>query len=567
MEHVVVGYLTYRGFLLPGVKYESTDLVMLGEEDPMMVFSKPGKLVSHKEGYMPEDLIVEILSRLPVKTLIRFIGVCQQWRSVIRSSPFAAKQLSLSARNPRVLLDQIQYLYILSYPNLEVVTNIKRPNATSMEVLAACDGILCSMVDYCSTGRLELWNLATNEFRSIDIVMKERTYSDLRSMTASIGYDPRTNDYKVVACCSLKGTLELVFNIYSLRSCAWRSIDVLEQIARRCFTDRESLLSTDRSVVSWLTVDYLDFQRQRTVISFNFSDETFTETPAPDSPYPSLRYDHYKLTKLKTSHGCGVFCSPPGFYGFGSCTIDLWNLDEYGPAGSWTKLLSLSVPLLGELISVVYFSPMFWTDKELLFTRNVDRANENIFSYEMTCYDPGTGRVRSSKVPGRAFVLVHNLYNPASREIRYIDIANKDTVLCYEAFIGYDLRTIDYKVVAYCNPRLYVYSLLTGTWRSIDVDMSIARRSNFFESSLSSDRNVISWLSMEGAMVALSGNALGKPFQISAVVVNHMKPLHPSQHSPTAFEYAFHVAVDTEGRHYELRSERKRKKIDQNLID
>ncbi|GAB2221739.1 hypothetical protein Droror1_Dr00012925 [Drosera rotundifolia] len=231
-------------------------------------------------------------------------------------------------------------------------------------------------------------------------------------MTASIGYDPRTNDYKVIACCSLKEhqsamihePLQLAFNIYSLRSCVWRSIDALEQIARRCFSDRESLLSTDRSVVSWLTVDDLDSQRLPTVISFNFSDETLTETPAPDSPYPFMRYDHYKLTKLKTSHGCGVFCSPR-VHGYGRFTIDLWNLDEYNPAGSWTKLLSLSVPQL-ELISVVYSSPMFWTGKELLFTRNVHGANENIFPYEVTCYDPAdTRRVRSSKVPGRACMI------------------------------------------------------------------------------------------------------------------------------------------------------------------
>ncbi|GAB2249567.1 hypothetical protein Droror1_Dr00012926 [Drosera rotundifolia] len=145
----------------------------------MMVFSKPGQILSHKEGHMPEDLIVEILSRLPVKTLIQFICVCKQWHSVIRSSPFAAKQQSWSARNPRLLLDQRQSLSILSYPNLEVVMNIKRPTATSMKVLAACDGILCLMIDYCSTRRLELLNLATNEFRCIDIVMKERTYPDL----------------------------------------------------------------------------------------------------------------------------------------------------------------------------------------------------------------------------------------------------------------------------------------------------------------------------------------------------------------------------------------------------
>ncbi|GAB2234206.1 hypothetical protein Droror1_Dr00003448 [Drosera rotundifolia] len=40
--------------------------------DSMMVFSKPGQIFSHKEGHMPKDLIVEILSRLMILVGLRF---------------------------------------------------------------------------------------------------------------------------------------------------------------------------------------------------------------------------------------------------------------------------------------------------------------------------------------------------------------------------------------------------------------------------------------------------------------------------------------------------------------
>ncbi|GAB2280072.1 hypothetical protein Dimus_014710 [Dionaea muscipula] len=42
---------------------------------------------------LPEDVLVEILSRLPVKTLILLTCVCKQWLSLIRSPQFATKQL------------------------------------------------------------------------------------------------------------------------------------------------------------------------------------------------------------------------------------------------------------------------------------------------------------------------------------------------------------------------------------------------------------------------------------------------------------------------------------------
>ncbi|GAB2228138.1 hypothetical protein Droror1_Dr00009968 [Drosera rotundifolia] len=40
--------------------------------DPVMVFSKPGQILSHKKGHMPEELIVEILLRLMILAGLRF---------------------------------------------------------------------------------------------------------------------------------------------------------------------------------------------------------------------------------------------------------------------------------------------------------------------------------------------------------------------------------------------------------------------------------------------------------------------------------------------------------------
>ncbi|KAL6200616.1 hypothetical protein ACLB2K_030397 [Fragaria x ananassa] len=65
---------------------------------------------------VPEDVVVRILMRLPVKSLIRFTYVSKQWRSIIISDPKFAKHQFELASQQRTLCRRF---LISSYPTLE----------------------------------------------------------------------------------------------------------------------------------------------------------------------------------------------------------------------------------------------------------------------------------------------------------------------------------------------------------------------------------------------------------------------------------------------------------------
>ncbi|RHN79380.1 putative F-box domain-containing protein [Medicago truncatula] len=47
--------------------------------------------------YLPDELITQILLRLPVETLIRFKCVCKSWFSLISNPYFANSQFQITA--------------------------------------------------------------------------------------------------------------------------------------------------------------------------------------------------------------------------------------------------------------------------------------------------------------------------------------------------------------------------------------------------------------------------------------------------------------------------------------
>ncbi|GER48395.1 F-box protein [Striga asiatica] len=54
--------------------------------------------------YLSEDVLVEILARLPVKALLRLRSVCKSWKSIIGSPEFRSLHLSSKRHPSKVLL-------------------------------------------------------------------------------------------------------------------------------------------------------------------------------------------------------------------------------------------------------------------------------------------------------------------------------------------------------------------------------------------------------------------------------------------------------------------------------
>ncbi|GFS30739.1 hypothetical protein Acr_00g0013690 [Actinidia rufa] len=155
--------------------------------------------------YMTEELIVENLVKLPVKSLLRFRCISKSWYSMITYPGFIAKHLdhNKEEENGRLCVFNCDFdarrcafaVYpdkTLTVPLFEYIGGLKLKYLA--HVLGPCNGIFCLINPH---HRQALWNPAIREFRNLP----PRTISDDIHYTSKgevfgFGFDPFTNDYK-----------------------------------------------------------------------------------------------------------------------------------------------------------------------------------------------------------------------------------------------------------------------------------------------------------------------------------------------------------------------------------
>ncbi|XP_039156295.1 F-box/kelch-repeat protein At3g23880-like [Eucalyptus grandis] len=159
-----------------------------------------------------EDILIEILLRLPAKSLMRFKCVGKRWRSLISNPGFAKSHLQrLMARDlipsQRIFktspFESIDYelhdggiggdddLAVVKVHELRIGDPYWEP-----ELVGSCHGLVCLLVP----GRFFLYNPTTKESRNFpcsDLVQQD-------ALVNGFGYDPRSDDYKIVQAGGLK---------------------------------------------------------------------------------------------------------------------------------------------------------------------------------------------------------------------------------------------------------------------------------------------------------------------------------------------------------------------------
>ncbi|KAJ9683654.1 hypothetical protein PVL29_019293 [Vitis rotundifolia] len=133
---------------------------------------------------LPDDLIVEILLRLPA------------WYAVIRDPVFMAKYLDHQAN----FSDDEYSFAMLSNETLDNVStrihiSIFRDSHYRFPlVYGPCNGILCP---YSPKG-LTLWNPATREIKSLPrTTFRHSEFWECAFTFTTFGHDPKTDDYKI----------------------------------------------------------------------------------------------------------------------------------------------------------------------------------------------------------------------------------------------------------------------------------------------------------------------------------------------------------------------------------
>ncbi|XP_050219543.1 F-box/kelch-repeat protein At3g06240-like [Mercurialis annua] len=283
---------------------------------------------------LPEDLIIEILSRLPAKPLIRFKKVSKIWNSIISDPQFIKLHLQRAKQtnnNVRLLLSTFspQSLDFEAFSNGDLsnaITKVsfpeivKGPPTFYVKIIGSCDGLVCLLDDH---GTMFLWNPTTEECKKLPNP-KGAIYS---MFLHGVGYNVGTDDYGVLIASYFSG--EIIVELYTLKTNMWREIENVGPIPEE--SSGFSGIAWNGTLY-WLKVKEVSNVNKKVyvIVSFDMADEKFKEVVSlPERFDPSS--DKVSLGMPENGKLC-VFCECKG-----RCFEGL-VLNFNGGEAFWTKL-------------------------------------------------------------------------------------------------------------------------------------------------------------------------------------------------------------------------------------
>ena len=357
--------------------------------------------------HIPDDLTFSILSKLPIKSFTRFTCVQKSW-SLLFQNPIFMDMLRTNFllskhdeddENTCVLLKEMESrrpyhtsLYTLSGEKFENRVRLDLPtplheNNSFIRIMcsAGINGILCLYQDGVNDHvTIVLWNPATEEFKVVPHSHQPYENIEFNPRPFAFGYDPVTNDYKVIRIARYPiyfednwiylpdkesyfwrkdnplweedmlyddhfweghelQVYEPFLEIYSLRSNSWRKLNMDLSV----FWHDHCMMNLNE-LCHWKVNDQM--------ASFDFSNEIFFETTLP-----SFDFKDMAKTDLAVLHGSVAFIYSAIKTGY----LHIWILGELGVKESWTKLFVLGpVPCIRNPIGVRIKSVMFYLKED-----------------------------------------------------------------------------------------------------------------------------------------------------------------------------------------------------------
>ncbi|XP_058214524.1 F-box/kelch-repeat protein At3g23880-like [Rhododendron vialii] len=202
--------------------------------------------------HLPLEITIEILSRLPVKSLLRFKSVCKTWYDLIETPDFISKHLQThSTLNSTSLLvtnynreTETHQMSLLSndglhnrpinldFPFLNGRINKYTTGMGYFYIVGICNGLVCiSFSPYVYP--LILCNPSTRQLREIanSKLLDEMDcygYERVKRVTFGFGFHPSANDYKLIRIVRYFSCFEeavTLVDLYVMSTNTWTKID------------------------------------------------------------------------------------------------------------------------------------------------------------------------------------------------------------------------------------------------------------------------------------------------------------------------------------------------------
>uniref|UniRef100_A0A5B6YQ60 F-box domain-containing protein n=1 Tax=Davidia involucrata TaxID=16924 RepID=A0A5B6YQ60_DAVIN len=320
---------------------------------------------------LPGEIMVEILSRLPVKSLIRFRCVCKSWYPLLTNPNFIIMHLNhskFSTTNDSHKLvvrlhNRFTYFTVFSLycgePLSDSPVDLHIPftaDIYDLGIVGSCNGLLCVLLEQDTV----LWNPATRQFRFLP-----ELECPVWPISMGFGFHPNTDDYKFVRIASYEDAPLMItqVEVYTFSSNSWKEIEVA---VPGLIFENSSTASLQNGFLHWMAYG----TDREIIVSFDLGDEVFREIAVPDSHGISFEINR-KLSVLKESLSVIVYSTAEEK----NICFDIWVMNEYGVEESWTKQFTV-----GPLLTVS--KPLgFWKNGEVIFNYE-ENLNNVLFLYD-----------------------------------------------------------------------------------------------------------------------------------------------------------------------------------------
>ncbi|XP_059629937.1 F-box protein At3g07870-like [Cornus florida] len=360
--------------------------------------------MNRKKIFLPNDLLMDVLPRLPIKTLVRLACVSKSWYSWLTNPSFITVH-NLANNNNNLLLIRsrsgddgkgvhfsllrCENQMFYDYANLRLPLNSNNP---SLRIIGICNGVVClyssfsRLVDW---KELYLWNPSIRKTMALPPLQDPfRSHSPLMHRIG-FGYDALTDDYKVVRIVYL---YERITNgvrsppevdIFSLSTGTWRNIS---HLGLPHIID-ESPQAYVNGAAHWLT-HWIN--SVKLIVSFHMGDEVFGEIMVPGCIFVEEengfnKKSNVRVVKFQESLSLIVGCN----FKYNSSTLNIWVMKEYGISESWSKRFRIDWSG-GRVSSVADFTRkgevLFGTERGWLVAYDVE-AKRHTKSRYLVAYD------------------------------------------------------------------------------------------------------------------------------------------------------------------------------------
>ncbi|XP_031738543.1 F-box protein CPR1-like [Cucumis sativus] len=316
------------------------------------------------------DVVIQILSKLPPQSLLRFKSVCKSWYHLINHPKFVRKHLLDSFPHKHVLIKRAltnhsgkqELVFSILKFSLNGSVSIMDINLTFQEIdplLELC-GHSHGLVCLSDCDEVFLVNPMTRQFHKLPpsiLIFRGCHHDDpdhysAIPFTIGFGYDAKSSDFKVVRIVSCRGQSEarMRVEIYDLSRDKWREIGAPEICGSAACTCTFDMYH--EGIFYWWGYGEPRISERDHIITFDMSEEIFGKVSLPES------YDDkkHKIVLRVLNKSIVLFVYPyksnetnigifETIVGTDETNIDIWEMekDEFGVV-SWSKLLTIDPP-------------------------------------------------------------------------------------------------------------------------------------------------------------------------------------------------------------------------------